>query len=132
MTTYADPIASLLASYWSEQGLLLSKPVLDHEKFLLQFAPTSDLDRDVAAFLVGVGQRHLLSQCRRLGLNLPALAQAIRQAHREELARLSTGDKPRWPGYQRWSPEQLTFYEHLVELESYVLASIIELAKRRE
>ena len=126
MTKADSPVQSLLAFYWRDQGLAISSDLLTHEEFLLNFIPTGDVERDVAAFLQGVGREDMADVYSEYGLPLRGLALAIRDNHREELANLKQGQRPIWATkYQRWAPEQRTFYGHLLELEAQVLSAIV-------
>lgn len=117
----------LLSEYWAGKGLMLSKGLFAHEEFLLKFYPTGQVDRDTAAFLVGVGRRDILAFCRSRNYPLDSLARYIRRNHRAELSRIKRGEQPNWPAdYQRWSSDQLTFYKHLLQLEESTLTAILQ------
>jgi hypothetical protein len=124
---HVNPVQKLLALHWRDQGLLISKGLLAHEKFLLKFNPTGDAERDTAAFLIGVGQRRMLATYQEFGLPLQGLAIEIRRNHRLEIKNLKQGKRPSWTGqYQRWNPEQRVFYQHLLELEEQTLSAILK------
>jgi hypothetical protein len=116
----------MLAAYWSDQGLLVSKDLIEHEKFLLSFTPTGAIDPDLRKFLVGVRGQDFLDKCLAVEHDLTDLAVLCLQNDRVELALLADGERPLWtPRYQRWSKEQLAFYKHLLELEEAVLTAIL-------
>lgn len=105
----------------------LSQDLVDHQRFLLTFTPSGDVDHDVAAFLVGVGQPQILERYRQLNLPLRGLAVQICDRHRDELARIKRGHGPSHDAkYYRRSPEALELYTQLLELEEEVLATILK------
>ena len=53
------------------------------------------------------------------------LADLILRNHREELARLASGERPKYNSYHRWDEDQLRIYKGLLELESVVLERIL-------
>jgi hypothetical protein len=127
------PVQKLLALHWCDHGLLISKGLLAHEEFLLKFAPTGDVQRYIAAFLIGVGQRRMLATYQEHGLPLQGLATEILRNHRLEIRNLKNGKQPIWSGkYQRWDREQRDYYQHLLELEERTLNAILKAYRRTQ
>jgi hypothetical protein len=57
---------------------------------------------------------------------LVVLAEQILANHREELRRLFKNEAARWNGgYHRWTPEQLTIYQRLLQKESKALSRVV-------
>ena len=105
-----------MSHYWRENGLELLQDLVDHQQFLLTFTPSGDVDKDVAAFLVGVGQPQILAPYRQLNLPLRDLAIQIRGNHRNELARIKRSQDPKHDAkYYRRSPEAREPYSQLLK-----------------
>lgn len=120
----------LITHYWRVNGLELPEDLVNHQEFLLTFAPTGHIDQDIAAFLNGVGQPEILRFYRQLNLPLQGLATQIRNRHREELARISRGQDPEHDAlYYRRSPKALQLYSQLLELENEILTAILDQSK---
>ena len=108
------------------QGLAISPSLTQREEFLLRFAPTGDLERDMAVFLTGTGQDQIFAVSRQHDLSLRELAATIRHNHQDELANLKQGQRPLWSQkYQRWTSEKKAYYAHVLDLECSILDSIL-------
>jgi hypothetical protein len=126
MSKTDSPIQQLLTGYWRDNGLVVSKGLLAHQEFLMRLTPTGDVERDIAAFLIGVGNRKILERYRQFTLPLRGLAAAIVDNHREELARIRNGEDPMWDAkYYRRNEEALRLYQHMLEIEEQVLSTIL-------
>ncbi len=105
--------------------LLVAPDLLEHERFLHEFIPSGDTDRDLRTFFEGVGRTDVMDATERLGDSLIGLAMGIINVHRREMDRIDQGEQPRWADYHRWEPEQIRFYRHLVEMEERILTEIV-------
>ena len=59
--------------YWRNNGLELSKDLLEHQEFLLTLEQTCDINHHIAASLIGVGQSEMLNPYRQLNLPIRGL-----------------------------------------------------------